>query len=55
MFYHKINMILVETDFLRSIGKIYVVALVSLIVWAGIIIYLIRLERKVKKLEDQMK
>jgi preprotein translocase subunit YajC len=55
MFYHRLIMFLLESDFLRSIGKIYVVALVSLIVWVGIIYFLIRLERKVKNLEDQMK
>lgn len=46
---------LVEADFMRSIGKIYVVATVCLIVWLGIAWYLLKLDQKLKKLEDQMK
>lgn len=38
-------------DFLENIGKIYVVVAVILVIFIGIIIYLIRLENKIKKLE----
>lgn len=48
-------MMLVEADFLRSIGKIYVVTAVCLTVWLGIAWYLLKLDQKIKKLEDQMK
>ena len=40
-------------DTMRSNGKIYVVIAVILTIFAGIIIYLIRLDRKITKLEDQ--
>ena len=40
-------------DTMRSSGKIYVVVAVILTIFAGIIIYLIRLERKLTKLEKQ--
>lgn len=36
---------------MRSEGKIYVVMVVSLIVLTGLILYLLRLERKISKLE----
>jgi uncharacterized membrane protein HdeD (DUF308 family) len=38
-------------DSMRSNGKIYVVVAVILAIFAGIIIYLIRLDRKISKLE----
>ena len=38
-------------DTMRSNGKIYVVVAVILTIFAGIIIYLIRLDRKMSKLE----
>ena len=38
-------------DLMRSNGKIYVVIAVILIIFAGLIIYLIRLDRKISKLE----
>ena len=38
-------------DTMRSNGKIYVVVAVILTIFAGIIIYLIRLDRKISKLE----
>ena len=47
--------ILLQSDFLRSTGKIYTVALVALVVWFGILWYLLRLDRKLKRIEDQMK
>lgn len=40
-------------DTFRSNGKIYVVVAVILTIFAGIIIYLIRLDRKVTKLEKE--
>jgi len=39
-------------DALRSNGKIYVVVLVICTIFAGIILFLIYLERKIKKLEQ---
>jgi hypothetical protein len=38
-------------DTFRSNGKIYVVVAVILTIFAGIIIYLIRLDRKISRLE----
>jgi hypothetical protein len=38
-------------DTMRSNGKIYVVIAVILAIFAGIIIYLIRLDRKISRLE----
>ena len=38
-------------DTMRSNGKIYVVVLVLATIFAGIIAYLIRLDRKISKLE----
>lgn len=43
-----------DVDFLRSTGKIYTVAIVAFIVWFTVLIYLIRLEKRVKSMEDQM-
>lgn len=44
------------TDFMRSNGKIYVVVAVVVTIVAGIFIYLINLDRKIKRLEkDQDK
>ena len=40
-----------STDFMRSNGKIYVVIAVIVAIFAGIIIYLVRLDRKLTKLE----
>lgn len=40
-------------DTMRSNGKIYVVVAVILTIFAGIIIYLIRLDRKMSKLEKE--
>ena len=42
-------------DTLRQDGKIYVVVVVLLTVLAGLIIYLVMLDRKVSKLEKQFK
>ena len=41
-------------DVMRSNGKIYVVVAVILTIFAGIIIYLIRLDRKLTKLEKEL-
>jgi len=38
---------------MRSIGKIYVVVAVILAIFAGIIIFLIYLDRKISRLEKQ--
>ena len=41
-------------DTFRSNGKIYVVVAVMLTILAGIILYLIRLDRKISKLERNL-
>ena len=40
-------------DFFRSVGKIYVVVAVLLIIFFGIILFLISLERKIARLEKK--
>ena len=40
-------------DVMRSNGKIYVVVAVLVVVFIGIILYLVRMERKVRRLEKQ--
>jgi len=42
-----------STDFMRSNGKIYVVITVAAIIITGLFVYLISLERKIKKLERE--
>ena len=42
-------------DFLRSTGKIYSVVAVILVIFAGIAIFLYRLDNKLTKLENQIK
>lgn len=42
-------------DFMRSNGKIYVVVAVLLIIFFGLAIYLISIDRKVKRLEEKRK
>ena len=42
-------------DTMRQNGKIYVVVAVILTIFAGIIIYLVRLDRKISKLEKENK
>ena len=39
------------TDFMNSNGKIYVVMAVAIVIVIGLFIYLINLDRKIKKLE----
>ena len=41
-------------DFMRNTGMIYVVVGVILIIFIGIIIYLINIDRKLTKLENQI-
>jgi hypothetical protein len=41
-----------ETSVLRSSGKIYVVIGVILIIFFLVVLYLVRLDRKIKKLEQ---
>jgi CcmD family protein len=41
------------TDFMRSNGKIYVVITVAAIIISGLFLYLLSLERKIKKLERE--
>lgn len=41
-------------DIMRSNGKIFVVVAVILTIFAGIILYLIRLDKKISKLEKQL-
>ena len=40
---------------MRSMGKMYVVVAVIAAIFLGIVVYLIRLDRKLTKLEDQIK
>lgn len=40
-------------DMMRAEGKIYVVVLVLATIFAGIIVYLIRLDKKISKLEKE--
>ena len=41
-------------DFFTNIGKIYVVVGVILLVFLGLVFFLIRLENRIKKLEDEI-
>lgn len=41
-------------DFFRSIGKIYVVVAVIVAMFIGIVLFLVFLERKLSKLENQI-
>lgn len=42
-----------QTDFMRSHGRIYVVIAVMLTILTGLILYLVRLDRKLSKLEKE--
>jgi capsular polysaccharide biosynthesis protein len=42
-------------DTMRSNGKIYVVLAIVLVILSGIIFYLVSLDKKIKKLEDENK
>ncbi|MFK7808975.1 MAG: CcmD family protein [Saprospiraceae bacterium] len=43
-----------NSDFMRSIGKMYVVVAVILAIFSGIILFLIYLDRKISRLEKQI-
>lgn len=43
-----------QTDFLRSTGKIYSVVAVVVVIFIGLVIYLMRLDRKIEKLKNQI-
>lgn len=43
-----------NTDFMRSIGKIYVVVAVIISMFIGIVIYMYRVDQKLTKLENQI-
>jgi CcmD family protein len=43
-----------STDFMRNIGKMYVVVAVILAIFIGIILFLIYLDRKISRLEKQI-
>lgn len=43
-----------QTDFMQSTGKIYVVVAVLAIIFVGVIILLISLERRLARLEKQL-
>lgn len=49
----QLAVIFLTTDFFGSIGKIYVVTAVILTIFAGIIAFLILLERRISKLEKE--
>ena len=44
-----------DADFMRSTGKIYVVVGVMLLLFLGIVFYLILLDRRLTKFENQIK
>jgi CcmD family protein len=53
-----INSVLAQTDdldFMRSTGKIRVVVAVIIAIFLGIVLFLIFLDRKLTKLENQIK
>lgn len=43
-----------DIDFMRGIGKMYAVVFVIAALFIGIVIFLIRLDRKLTKLENQI-
>ena len=42
-------------DFMRSTGKIYVVIAVLCVIFIGIVLFLINLDRKIARLENEVK
>ncbi len=44
-----------DTDFLRSLGKLYVVVAVILVIFLGLVYFLWRMERRIKNIENQIK
>ena len=43
-----------DQDFMRSLGKMYVVVAVIVAIFIGIVVYLFSLDRKITKLENQI-
>ena len=43
-----------DPDFMRSMGKMYVVVAVIVAIFIGIVVYLFSLDRKITKLENQI-
>ena len=43
-----------NADFMRSMGKMYVVVAVIAAIFIGIVIYLVSLDRKISNLENQI-
>lgn len=43
-----------DADFFQSIGKIYVVVAVVVAIFIGLILFMWNLERRIKKLENQI-
>jgi hypothetical protein len=54
-FFFMLSLSAADTDFMRSIGKIYVVVGVMLLLFLGIVFYLILLDRRLTKFENQIK
>ncbi len=44
-----------DTDFMRSMGKMYVVVAVIGAIFLGLVVFLIALDRRLTKLENQIK
>ncbi|HUR30722.1 MAG TPA: hypothetical protein VMZ69_04775 [Saprospiraceae bacterium] len=44
-----------STDFMRSVGKIYVVAAVCLVILLSLFIYMIIIDRKITRIEKRQK
>ena len=47
------NQMVEMAEGLRSSGKIYVVVAVLVTILLGIVLYLVKLDRKIKKMEDK--
>ena len=54
MSYGQEDQVVEMADVMRESGKIYVVVAVLVIIFLGIVSYLVALDRKVKRLEEQM-
>ena len=52
-FIHSLIFVL-ESDFMRSTGKIYVVVAVIAVLFIGIVLFLINIDKKLSKLETQI-
>ena len=44
-----------STDFMRSMGKMYVVVAVIITIFIGIVLFLVFLDRRLTKIENQIK